>query len=154
MKRITNGLPQLNGRWAETKVRCLLERYGRQVEQKEYLSRFDLLIDGKWRCEVKVAYPTAISTNMKIVNKTRWLVNFHRHGELKEDCDFYIIRLEQVPGFKAAIHLVLRAPVGTMTRRFTLRSLLEQGAPMVADFKKVCRGQWGKKEQLEEPVKP
>lgn len=142
MMRIKNGEPQRNGRRAETNVRYLLERYGRKVEQKEYLSRFDLLIDEKWRCEVKVAYPTKIITDVKLVNRTKWFVNFHRHGELKEDCDFYIVRLEQVPGFKAAIHLVLRSPVRVMTKAFTLRSLLEDGAPMVSDFRKVCAGKW------------
>jgi len=57
-------------------------------------------------------------------SRKTWKVNIHRHGKLKEDVDVYIVRLEGCPLFKAAIHLVIPAPLGTKTLQITPRSLI------------------------------
>lgn len=139
MKRISDGVPQRNGKLAEKRICDILRHFGREVKRKGYYDTFDLLIDQRWRCEVKVAYP---AKNVAHHNAVRWHVNFHRHGKLKEDCDLYIIRLEEVPGFTAAVHLVMPAPLGIMAKAFTLRTLIENGAPLVENFKRICSGEW------------
>lgn len=101
-----------------------------------YNSSFDLLVDGKWRCEVKTSRPT----NRK--QHRSWFVNFHRHGKLSESVDLYIVRLEEVPEHKYAIHMLIKAPVGIKTMAFSMRSLIETAAPMVKDFRDFSKGQY------------
>jgi hypothetical protein len=61
----------------------------------------------------------------------KWRFNIHRHGKLKEhEVDVYVLRLEgcKIFGGKAALHLVLPAPIGSPTVQITLRSLFSRYA--------------------------
>lgn len=136
--RHTDGLPQRAGLRAQITIRSLLSSYGRTVKKMPYTSSYDLLVDD-WRCEIKDAKPRVDGAGGK-----KWFFNIHRHGELKEDCDVYIFRLEDVPGFKKSVHLLLPAPIGLKSMAFTLRSLIETAAPLVDNFKAFARGQWPK----------
>lgn len=79
-------------------------------------SPYDLLVNWN-RVEVKVC--------PFLKNKNEWQFNIHRHGSLDESMvDVYILRLEKVPGFKAAIHLVIPSPIGQKVVHISLRSLL------------------------------
>ncbi len=58
-------------------------------------------------------------------NDGTWLFNIHRHGVVNESqVDVYVLRLEDVPGFKYAVHLIVPAPLNTPTVSISLRSLL------------------------------
>lgn len=95
---------------------------------------FDLLVDRRWKCEVKVSQPNGT---------LEWKFNIHRHGQLNEDAvDLYIFRFEGVPTSKKAIHLLLPSPIGITTLAFTLRSLIETAAPRIADFLAFARGEY------------
>ena len=97
---------------------------------------FDLLVDG-WRIDVKTGKMDACF---------EWTFNIHRHGVLKEDLiDFYILRLEGVPGTKGGwpVHLLLRSPVGRKTMRYTVRSLISGDAVQAVEFRKFAKGDYG-----------
>lgn len=105
------------GREAVYAVAAWLGAHGYPVSiQKEHTSPFDLLCAGK-RIEVKVS-PRRPSDNI-------WFFNIHRHGIMSEGAvDVYILRLENVPDFKYAIHLIIPAPIGKATVQISLRSLI------------------------------
>ena len=135
--RKTDGVSQIRGSHAETLVKSILLAHGRKVEAMPYNSPFDLLVDGIWKCDVKC------SAALDKIWPT-WFFNFHRHNKLNENLDAYILRLENVPGHKKAVHLLFRAPTKVKTITFTLRSLIELAAPMVGDFKDFCAGHYQK----------
>lgn len=123
------------GRKAETRVRYLLERYGRKVSERTYNAPFDLLVDGK-RVEVKAAEPRPDQQH-----GLKWCFNIHRHGIVSELTDYYILRLQSVPFTKASIHLLLKAPLNVSTIAISVRALLnQQYAKEVADFYEFARG--------------
>jgi len=124
------------GSIAEYKVGSLLSSYGRKVERQTWASPFDLLVDG-YRVEVKCAKPQVRRGS----GIPQWQFNIHRHGILSEHADFYILRLEKVPFTKAAIHMLLRAPLGRLTVIISFRSLLNGQAIHVADFYSFAHGQ-------------
>lgn len=104
----------MTGRNGEMVVNNWLRNRGYESELTSYHSPFDLRCNGK-RVEVKCA---------KYCHG-EWVFNIHRKGVLNEsEVDVYIFRLEQVPDSKAAIHLILPAPIGITTIKMTLRSLL------------------------------
>jgi hypothetical protein len=94
-----------------------LKTRGMKVKRMPYKSPFDLLADGK-RIEVKTA--TKRRTTFE------WLVNFHRHGKLKESgVDAYVILLDMRHlGKKKPLILICPAPVGRLTRVYSIHSLL------------------------------
>src|ERR1700690_3352708 len=103
---------------AELKVAKLLNQYGRSARVTQYSSPFDLLVDG-WRIELKSSEPRG--------QNVEWNFNIHRHGILNEvNVDFYILRLEKVPGSKAAVHLLFKSPVKTPTIRISFRSVINK----------------------------
>lgn len=84
------------------------------TRQMDYKSPYDVVCCGK-RIELKTAG----------FLEDHWQFNIHRHGKLNEaSTDVYILRLEGVPGFKAAICLIVPAPIGQPTISISLRSLL------------------------------
>jgi len=92
-----------------------------------YKEPFDILVDGEHRVEIKTC-PSSRSDG-------QWLANIHRHGVLNENgTDAYIIRLEGVPGSKAALHLLLKSPLGKASLRFSVRSLLYKYPTAALDF--------------------
>ena len=135
------GETQRLGLSAEDHVLNLLRYHGRKVSKQKYLERFDLLVDG-YRCEVKCAKPHKDGEY-----GIDWLFNIHRHGLIKEDAvDFYILRLEDVPYSKAAIHMVFKAPLGIATTLISVRSLLNQHyAKAVSDFYALANGLLGQR---------
>lgn len=100
-----------------------------------YTAPFDLLIDSSLRIEVK-------TSQMQIVKGVPgWRFNIHRHGSVNETkVDKYILRLEGVPYTKAAIHLLVDAPIVTPTIKISLRSLLDRYSPLVTAFNEFCAG--------------
>lgn len=130
------------GRRAESLIAShLAGSWGRTVERQDYYAPFDLLIDGTHRVELKTAQPSMHR------GKPHWRFNIHRHGKLVENCDFYLFRLEKVPFSKAAIHLVVPAPIGKKTIIFSFRSLLSDGSQYVSDFYRLARGEMPPRER-------
>lgn len=87
------------------------------ASQAPFRAKYDILANGK-RIEAK-------QSEFGSGRKQAWFFNIHRHGVVEESqVDFYILRLEAAPIFKAAIHLVLPAPIGRPTIVISLRSLL------------------------------
>ena|ERR1700679_1917299 len=100
----------------QRQVTAFLRRYKFSVHEQQFHSPFDLLVNNK-RIEVKAA---GFDTTKKF-----WLFNIHRHNVLDEtNVDIYILRLENVPGFTYAIHLIIPAPLGVFNVQISLRSLL------------------------------
>ena len=100
-------------------VAMLLRNHGYDVKfmpSRGTPSPYDLLVNFR-RVEVKVC-PLSGS-------RGQWQFNIHRHGVLDESMvDVYILRLERVPGFKAALHLVIPSPIGQRVLIISLRALL------------------------------
>lgn len=110
---------------AEIKVAALLIGYGHRVSRMRLKEKFDLLVNGRIRVEVKAATRGADG---------RWHVNISRRGVLNETTvDLYIVRLDGIPGFKLPLHLLFNSPLRRKAFNFTLRSLLlKYGANAVA----------------------
>ena len=114
------------GTSAEKKIVDALRKRGFKSIRAPYRSPFDLVVDGA-RVEVKCARSTS---------KGRWVVNFHRHGILDESkVDAYIVRLMDVPSSLFPIHLVFKAPTGTLSVGYTFRSLVTDYASSVENWK-------------------
>jgi hypothetical protein len=102
----------------EERVRNWLNGYGIKSEHAGYSSPYDLICDGR-RIEVKTASMCADN------GIPTWRVNIHRHGKLDEsNVDFYVIRLEDFPGMKAALHLVVPSPIERSTLNINMRNLI------------------------------
>lgn len=127
------------GRDAEYNVYALLLANKRSCEMQRHSAPFDLLVDG-WAVEVKVAQFQLRK------GKPTWQFNIHRHGRVQERCDFYILRLEGVPYSKAAVHLLLRAPLCRPTISVTFRSLISKYSVANVDFRSFLRGDFGVRE--------
>jgi hypothetical protein len=130
---------------AEERIASFLKGkpYFRSVIQCAYNNPYDLVVDGH-RVEVKCA---AARPDSDRPDSLIWTFNLHRHGILSEQTDLYLLRLEKVPYSKAAIHMLLKAPVGVTTLYISMRSLLNQEwAAAVADFYTFAKGTYGRKE--------
>jgi hypothetical protein len=126
--------PQTDGAAGELRVYQLLRRYGRKVQMGRYNEPFDILVDDSKRIEVK----TCPSVNLR--GRTAWCFNIHRHGTLDENnVDAYILRLEGVPEAKAALHLLVKAPLGVKRVNITLRSLFDRYAQATSDYRRFCK---------------
>jgi len=115
--------PEFNtekGRESVYAVAAWLEAHGFKVKRLPTSGPndlpYDLLVNGEKRVEVKVCFRR---------DDGNWKFNIHRHGILDEsNVDVYVLRLEGVPDFKAALHLIIPAPLGSMTIAISLRSLI------------------------------
>ncbi len=128
--------PQERGRLAEDQVRQILYAHGRTVKQCGYRESFDMLVDGRWRVEVKTAgpQPQPVGAHQPI-----WKFNIHRHGKVEEThVDLYILRLE-VPFCRAAVYLLFRAPIKRPTITISFRSLLNGRGEHAQAFRCFCR---------------
>jgi hypothetical protein len=128
-KKLCYGTFMTNTRFGQNGQRnvaaWLTMRHGRSVEMMPYICPFDLLVDGYTRVEVKIAK----------FNGKSWDFNIHRHGKVNEKfVDAYILRMENVPGFKAAIHLIIQSPLNTQTVHISFRSLITRYAKHFNDF--------------------
>ena len=111
LPRTTKPMKGDNGEYA---VYQWLAHKGFKPQMATYASPYDLTCNGK-RIEVKRA---------NCINN-KWQFSIHRHSKLDESqVDVYIFRLEDVPTFKSAIHLVLSAPIKRKKVEISLRSLL------------------------------
>lgn len=83
---------------------------------------FDCVINGK-RVEIKCA---DLGSYIQPGNySAHWSFNIHRHNKVDESqVDVYVFRLDGVPGFKSAIHLIIPAPLNTKNIHITFRSLM------------------------------
>jgi hypothetical protein len=132
--------PQIFGSKSERAIAYLLRRtYGRRVVTMDQKGPFDLLVDG-WRVELKAANRT------EQAGQPRWMFNIHRHGVLEETTDFYVLRLEDVPYSKYAIHLLYRAPIGVTVINVSMRNLLNGTSMRAEEFYRFARGEFGKRE--------
>jgi hypothetical protein len=124
----------------EYKINSNLRYCGRDSRVTSYMCAWDLVVDG-WKMEVKSADPT----KQQGVGFC-WFFNIHRHGILKESCDFYILRLQGIPGFKSkALHLLVKAPFGKKTLMLTFPSLLRKHHQYLTNFDDFASGKYGKK---------
>lgn len=124
-----------SGAEGEVLVAMELRAGGRDVEIQPYKHSFDILVDHKWKCEVKTAKPIYVRGSLA------WLFNIHRHGVLDEGgVDLYILQLKEIHGSKKPIYLVIKAPLQVSTISFTLHELIKKGAPLVEDFLKLKAG--------------
>ncbi len=125
---------------SERRVASILRQfYGREVIAMAYNSSFDISVDG-WRVELKAARPNTTKEPYPV-----WVFNIHRHGVLNEVTDFYILRLEQVPFTKSAIHLLFRAPIGVTVLQISPRMLMNGLSSHTEEFYKFARGEYGQK---------
>lgn len=100
---------------SERRVYQWLRNYLPEISRAKYRGACDMAYRDK-QIEVKVA---------KLRTDHTWQFSLQRHNVLSEtDVDFYILRLEDVPFAKAAIHLVVPAPLGTPTLKITFRTLM------------------------------
>lgn len=85
-----------------------------------YYAHFDIMVRERIRLEVKTC------TGLQRSHYGRaWQFNISRHGKISEETDFYVLRLENVPLSKAAITLLLKAPLRRSTIVISTRQLLE-----------------------------
>ena len=116
-------------------ISSLLARYGhRPTKAALTKGRFDILLDGKLRLEVKTARPSS----KKAMGHSLWRVNIHRHGKLpnqtpphykngfEKEPHFVIIALSGVPDFTAAIYFSIPYDEikNSPTLSISLRSIL------------------------------
>lgn len=96
--------------------------------------KWDILVDGRWHIEVKTA------GRRDIRGVPGWVFNIHRHGVLDESkVDFYVLRLEEVPYSKYAIHLLLPSPLKQLTLLVTFRKFLNGFGQYAEAFHKFCK---------------
>lgn len=127
---------------AEERVAHLLRsNYKRNVIRCAYGSHYDLIVDGL-RVEIKCAAP-----HKNGPHALEWKFNIHRHGLLNEqETDLYILRLEDLPFSRHAIHMLFKAPLGQYTIEVPIRGLFNQNyAAAVADFYALAKGEYVKK---------
>lgn len=112
--------PQQDGYKGMKALEDLFRVYGYRVKRGGYYAPFDLLLDDSLKVEIK--------TCLGIVSKhvpVQWQFNIHRHGKNNEaNVDIYVLRFENIPGFKKAAHALVRAPIGKRTLAASLRSLI------------------------------
>ena len=127
-------------RWAELHIYGILYRHGREVSRCGYKAPYDMLVDG-WRVDVKSAVP-------RFRGKMPYWKFFLKPDKRQEDCDFYVMRLVDIPFCDQAIHMLFPAPLGTTTFTVSFHSLLERHSSHVQLFRAFCNGKYGKKEAI------
>lgn len=120
---------QLRGKAAEASVADILRTYGRSVSPSTHTqSDFDLTVDGHL---VDVKCSGAHTDKYGL----HWFISFSHHGKLDESGkDFYILRLEEVPHVRGAVHLLFHAPLGKATMRLNMSQLVGEYAGAIARF--------------------
>lgn len=120
----------------QKQVANILTRRGLHVQEQPYNAPFDLLVGG-WRIEVKAARLRKVKNGQFL-----WTFNIHRHGDLDENCDAYIFRLEGVPHQSNAIYMFFRAPLRVKVFSISMRSLLNSERTGIMDFHRFVRGEF------------
>jgi hypothetical protein len=120
------------GLHGERAFMALCRQRGINVLPRRRMCPYDFLVEGL-RIEFKIASPQTR------YGKLVWRFNFHRHGVLKEKCDFYILCMEGIPNYKARVYLLLKAPVKKKGISVSVRSLLQKYAIFAVDFENFMR---------------
>lgn len=108
--------PSLFGQAGENAVLHWLTAHGYEAKKLPRGQGADLLLGGKLRLEVKCSSPN---------DHGKWTFNLHHHGVLDESrVDLYIFRIEKLPEFSHALHLIVPAPLNRLTVSMSLRSLI------------------------------
>jgi hypothetical protein len=126
----------LTGIQGEERVLKLLKTYGRSCDRQFHQDPFDILVDG-WRVDVKTAVPVEYHGGY------RWLFNLHHGGRPITGCDFFVLRLEDVPFSVRPVHLLLGAPFPTLTVAVTVQSLKCVWPLYAAKFFRFLLGEYG-----------
>lgn len=109
---------QRYGLAAQQRIGNWLRNHYREVKPMSYGSPYDFLVCGK-RVEVK-ACPC-----VEIGDQLLWAFTIQGHWKHAErNVDVYVLRLENIPGFKSAIHLIIAAPIRRSTVSISLRNLI------------------------------
>lgn len=128
---------------AEHAVVHLLRSAGRACTKQVHQCPFDILADG-WRIDVKTAIPREASGQQRF-HGDRWLFNLHHSGRPITGCDFFVLRMENVPAPEPPVlHLLLRAPyhaISFAVHSFTFNKTL----PLITEFNRFLRGEYGTK---------
>lgn len=127
------------GGQGQDKVAIALQSFGRTVEVAPYNSPYDLLIDGKYRIEVKSGAERFLRKGK--YSYRGWQFNIHRHGVLNEaSVDFYVLSF-------AHRFLLLKAPVNKKTIAFQSRPLAKgKYRKYIEAFLSFAKGEIGKVE--------
>src|SRR5690349_2155050 len=114
---------------AENAFASVCRGWGIEVQTRPYKSVYDFLLNGSVRVEFKSAFPQN-KDSLPI-----WKFNLHRHGVLQEACDYYVLRLEDVPYSRQGIYLLMKSPVRRLVVTITVKSLLNGQAVLASDFR-------------------
>ena len=120
---------------AENKLASIFAAHGHQVQRIKRRQDGDLLVDGKFKIEVKCA--EAQHGKDEVV----WKFNIHRHGILNEVSDYYVFQFLGVPGSKSALYAAFKAPLGVLTLQFSLRKMIRELAPAVKLYEELIAAQ-------------
>ncbi len=121
----------------ESTFSILCKETGRKYARQGYYAPFDYLVDG-WRVELKVA---ALGYQQR---RPIWKFNIHRHNVLNERMvDFYILRLQNVPFTKHALHLLIKAPIKRKVLQFTVRILMDGAGLYGKEYHRFMHGEFG-----------
>ena len=123
---------------AERTIAEILSRNGRQVVRMGAKSPFDMRVDGR-AVEIKTGRERMISPRHR---SPSFRMNCHRHGILRERCEWYIFRLERAID-NASVYVLLKAPIRRKTFAIS-RVSLERGKwnRHIENFNKLCAGKW------------
>lgn len=132
------------GRREEESVCTLLRAYGRKVDRQTHVSRFDILVDGQIKIEVKSLYP--VRTERGVI---RWRANIHHGGKIDESyTHFYVFCFNNVPHMRQKLYLLYKAPINSMTVGISMRRLIRDAGVRVKSFNLFCRGKYQESENV------
>jgi len=110
---------QDNGLAGEKRFYLHLRSRRVSIKKRQYKSSFDFLV-GEDRVEVKTAVLRKMGTGA-----SAWTFNIHRHGILKNGCDYYVFLLEGFPLVRQTIYLLFKAPLKKKTISIGLRAFIQ-----------------------------
>jgi hypothetical protein len=131
-----------HGQVSEVRVAKLLRDAGRTVKQMPYGAPFDLLVDG-WKVDVKASQMTIGGAKSGRSGMPLWAFVINRFKRDDEPCDFYILRLEDVPyRSRKPLHLLLPAPLRTARLVIGFSALLSRYAYASVEFRDFAKGKY------------
>jgi len=131
----------VRGKEGESSVAEILTIYGHDAKRAGHRDKFDLLVDGKWKIEVKCAAPATKFSKRKGTLRF-WRVNFHRHGKMDEQADLYVIKLLDFDGSEPAF-ILMRSPYGSPTALWMEASIRQNWKQEMDNFWHFCKGEMG-----------
>jgi hypothetical protein len=101
----------------------LVSIFGRDAHKMSARAPYDLIVDGI-RVDVKTGFPRRQYAKYDLIS---WQFYIYKDGaspKIQPDC--YVLRLEDLPYSKHAMHLVCLAPIQSPTINISIASLLKQ----------------------------